>query len=87
MGAQIGAESLWATCSDRAAHTAPARAAFEARFEREVDPEGVLPPQERAVRAAHARKAYFRRIALKSAQARAARKAKPPEDKTSDEVA
>lgn len=31
--------------------TAPARAAFLDRFETEVDPEGVLPPNERAKRA------------------------------------
>lgn len=46
------------------------REAFLARFEREVDPEGTLPTDERIRRAAHARKAYFTRLALKSAQAR-----------------
>ena len=35
-----------------------------------VDPEGVLPEAERIRRAEHARKAYFTRLALKSAQAR-----------------
>ncbi len=50
--------------------TRAARAAFEARFEREVDPESVLDPAERARRAEMARKAYFARLALKSAQAR-----------------
>jgi hypothetical protein len=43
------------------------------RFEREVDPNGELTPQERAKRAEHAehaRKAYFTRLSLKSAQAR-----------------
>ncbi len=39
-------------------------------FERQVDPDGVLPPDERARRARHARKAYFARLALRSAQAR-----------------
>jgi hypothetical protein len=42
------------------------------RFEREVDPEGVLPAQERQRRAEHARKAYFLRLALASAKARRA---------------
>ena len=60
---------------DAAAHTAPARAAFLARFEREVDPDGVLDPRERARRAEHARKAYFLRLALASAHARGARRA------------
>jgi hypothetical protein len=49
----------------------PAREAFWAKFEREVDPEGLLDPAERARRAQMARKAYFTRLALKSAQARA----------------
>ena len=40
------------------------------KFEQQVDPDGVLPPAERAQRAEHARKAYFKRLALKSAQAR-----------------
>jgi hypothetical protein len=41
-----------------------------ARFDLEVDPDGVLDPDERARRAAHARKAYFTALALKSAVAR-----------------
>ena len=55
---------------DPTEHTAPARAAFLERFEREVDPDGKLDPKERARRAEHARKAYFARLALKSAKAR-----------------
>jgi hypothetical protein len=50
--------------------TAPARRGFASKFEREVDPEGVLDPAERARRAEMARKAYFARLALLSAQAR-----------------
>ncbi len=68
--ARLAAHQSWANTSDPAARTAPARAAARDRFEREVDPEGVLPPVERARRAEHARKAYFTRLALKSAQAR-----------------
>lgn len=41
------------------------------RFYAEVDPEGVLPVHERELRAENAKKAYFRRLALKSAKARA----------------
>lgn len=51
-------------------NTAPARAKFLDRFEHEVDPNGELDPDERARRAGHARKAYFARLALKSAEAR-----------------
>ena len=54
-----------------ATNTAPARAAFLGRFDREVDPDGTLDPAERARRAEYARKAHFTRMALKSAQARA----------------
>jgi hypothetical protein len=51
--------------------TQPARDAFMARFEREVDPDRVLPEAERLRRADHARKAYFARLAFLSAKARA----------------
>jgi 8-oxo-dGTP diphosphatase len=47
---------------------------FTDRFERQVDPDGVLEPTERARRAQSARKAFFMRLALKSAQARRARR-------------
>ncbi len=40
------------------------------RFERLVDPDCVLAPEERARRAAHARKSYFTALALKSSRAR-----------------
>lgn len=68
--AQIGAHTSWANTHDRAARTAPARRAMLDKFEREVDPDGTLSPAERARRAQNARKAYFARLALKSAQAR-----------------
>lgn len=73
--AQIAAHSMWAKVDDPSAHTAPARSAFLTRFEREVDPDGALTPEERARRAEHARKAYFQRLALASSRARAARAA------------
>ena len=72
--ARMAAHLLHARIKDPAKHTAPARAAFLSRFEREVDPDGVLEPAERAKRAEHARKAYFIRLALASRKARAARK-------------
>ena len=46
-----------------------------ARFEREVDPDGTLSPDERARRAESKRRAYFQRLALKSARARRQSKA------------
>jgi hypothetical protein len=56
--------------SDTRSTTAKARTAFLARFEREADPEGVLPIEERRRRAERLRKAYFTRLALASAKAR-----------------
>ncbi len=57
--------------------TAAARAAFLDRFAQQVDPGGTLPQDERTRRAEAARKAYFTRLALKSAQVRRARSANP----------
>jgi hypothetical protein len=50
--------------------TAAGTAAFLARFEREVDPEGALSPTERARRAEHARRAHMTLLALNAATAR-----------------
>jgi hypothetical protein len=72
--ARMAAHLLHAQISDPAEHTAPARAAFLSRFEREVDPDGILDPKERARRAEHAKKAYFLKLALASRKARAAKR-------------
>ena len=69
--ARIAAHTRWSNCADPTAATAPARKAALDRFERQVDPDAVLPLAERARRAEHARKAYFTKLALRSAQARA----------------
>ncbi|WP_369134229.1 hypothetical protein [Modestobacter sp. I12A-02662] len=68
--ARLAAHESWANTADPSARTAPARRAMLDRFERQVDPDGVLSPVERARRAGHARKAYFARLALRSAKAR-----------------
>ncbi|WP_433651066.1 hypothetical protein ACQP2C_00035 [Micromonospora zamorensis] len=73
--AQAAAHTRWSREGDRQAATGRARAAFIDRFEREVDPDGVLPPGERARRAESAKKAYFARLAIKSAAARRAKRA------------
>lgn len=70
MRGRIGAYALHAHHDPRQT-TAKARATFLARFLDEVDPDGTLPEAERLRRAASARKAYFARLALKSARARA----------------
>ncbi|SJN39439.1 hypothetical protein [Luteococcus japonicus] len=65
--ASIAAHESWAKTTDRTARTSKARAALEAKFLAEADGD--------PVRAEHLRKAYFQRLALKSAQARRAKKA------------
>lgn len=60
-------------------NTQPARDAFLARFEREVDPDGVLTPSERTRRADFARKAHMTTLALKSSRARSRRSPEAPE--------
>ena len=53
--------------------TANARRTYLDNFEREVDPDGVLPAEERSKRAAHARKARMLWLAQRSAEARRGR--------------
>ena len=67
--ARLGAHGLHAS-HDAKETTEPARRAFLQRFEDEVDPDRIFPDAERLRRAEHARKLYFGRLALKSAQAR-----------------
>jgi hypothetical protein len=73
--ARLAAHKSWADTKDRSARTAAARKAALDRFDHEVDPDGVLSPQERAERAASARRAYFVGMALRSARVRGARPA------------
>ena len=62
----------WAKTEDRSARTEPARQAFNQRFYNQVDPDRILPPEEREKRAENARRAYFAEMSRKAA--RAARK-------------
>ena len=72
--ARLAAYAMHAQHDSR--HTsAPGRAAFLARFEADVDPDGRLDPEERRRRAEHARSAYFARLALASVAARRAKRA------------
>jgi hypothetical protein len=68
---------LPSTCALRpvpqAGRTRPARETFVKRFEKEVDPDGTLPPEERRRRAEHAKRAYMLQLAKRSAVARRAR--------------
>lgn len=59
--------------NDPRAMTATARGAFLSSFERQADPDGILPVAERMRRAEHLKRAHFLRMALKSAATRKAR--------------
>lgn len=72
MVASIAANARWATEPDRTAATQKARDGRLAKFERQVDPNGELTPTERRTRALAARRADMKRLALRSAQRRAA---------------
>ena len=63
MIASIAGNTRWAHEQDRRAATAQAREGLEARFEREVDPDGELSAQERAMRVANLKRAYYMRLA------------------------
>jgi hypothetical protein len=52
--AKIAAHASWANTADRAGRTSAGTRAFLARFERQVDPLGVLEPELRQVMARHA---------------------------------
>jgi hypothetical protein len=67
---RIAAEISWSRTHDRSARTRPAREAFLKQFEKEVDPDGKLPPEERRRRAEHAMRAYMLRLAKRAIAAR-----------------
>lgn len=77
--ARLAAHQSWANTPDPTARTAAARAKSPGHLDywcRQVDPTGKLPEHERLRRAESARKAYYTRLALRSAQARRARAGK-----------
>jgi hypothetical protein len=68
---RLGAQRLHQV-HDARTLTEPGRAAFLARFERQVDPDGSLPEAERQRLAEAARRAYFRALGRHSAAVRRA---------------
>ena len=82
--------TMRARCAAHAMHaqgktnTKPATDASAARFEREVDPDGVLPPDERARRVEHARKAYMVGLAFRASKAAAAARTAKAEQRRRD---
>lgn len=71
LNARIAAHTLHSRVADPAAHTEPARQGFRRKFEREVDPDGLLDPDERERRADHAMKAHMARLRVKALRAKA----------------
>jgi hypothetical protein len=68
--ASAAAYAQWSKEPDPTARTERARSAFLARFERQVDPDGTLPPDVRARMAEQARRSHFKKLALASSGAR-----------------
>ncbi|QFZ17570.1 hypothetical protein [Saccharothrix syringae] len=69
LAAQIAANTRWSR-QDGVTGTEAARRAFADSFEAAVDPDGVLPVQERARRAEAARRAHYAKLAHRSVVAR-----------------
>jgi hypothetical protein len=60
--ASVAANTRWAFEPDRRAATSAATAGFLAKFEKEVDPDGLLSPEERTKRAKNLMRAHMARI-------------------------
>lgn len=71
--ASLAANTRWAA-ADRKVESEKARSRQMERFEREVDPDGVLSPAERSRRAENARRAHMARLSMKAAAARRAKR-------------
>lgn len=70
MCGQMGAAASWARTVDRSARTAKARAGLRARFEREIDPGGALPPETLAQTVDQAFKAWMLQLSWKASRNR-----------------
>lgn len=75
MAAQIANAVRWSrqSQSDRKVATAPARRGLEAKWAKEIDPDGTMSPEELELRIESARKAHMLRMSLASAKARRAK--------------
>lgn len=74
--ARLAAHVQWSRTPDRTARTQAMRDGFWAMFEKQVDPDGIYTPDQRAKMAEAARKAYFIRLGRASGKARRAKAAK-----------
>jgi hypothetical protein len=71
---RVGAYTKWANTADRSEATAPARSAFLRRFEKQVDPQGLLGEVERARRAQFAMRAYMADLSRRRTTTRRSRR-------------
>lgn len=71
--AQIAANTRWGRTKDRKAATAAARVGMRTKFEREVDPDGSLDPDERDRRVDSLMRAHMQRMTLAAKRARSQR--------------
>ena len=67
---QIAALESWAQTPDRSARSRPGQDGLNAKFEREVDPDGVMSPEDKAKAVEAKRRAHFLRLAQLSAASR-----------------
>lgn len=74
---RIGGLTAWSR-NNPETMVGPAHAGFRRRFEKLVDPEGILDPIERTIRATRARRAHMLPLAARSAAAR--RKVEAPRE-------
>lgn len=72
--AKIAAATRWAREPDRSKATAAARSGLRAKFAREVDPGGTMPPTEVEYRVGQLMKAHQLRMTLAASRARQAKK-------------
>ena len=77
LSAQAAINARWSRLptAERRSATAEARAARMRKYETQVDPEGVLDPDERAKLARQALRSDMQKLALAASKARTARKA------------
>lgn len=80
--AQIAAAERWGRTPDRTAATAPARAGLRAKYARQVDPDGTLPPAELERRVDSLMRAHMLRMSLAAKNAR--RRAQEAEQAVAD---
>ena len=70
MRARLAGSTSWANTTDREARMKPVQEGRQRRWEKMVDPDGVLPTEERVKRAKAAETAHMTRMALRSSLAR-----------------